>query len=222
MTSTAASSPPSGARSTTPALTARIGVLDIAYDDRVLCPRPWTAEHARWAAEVLHDAPAGPVLELFCGAGHIGLLAVLDSSRELVAVDLDPVACEYARRNALAAGVAERVEVRNASLESALDPAERFPVVIADPPWVPSASTGRYPDDPLTAIDGGPDGLALARRSLQVAGEHLSPGGVMLLQLGSRDQAEELRGLVGPGLELGEVRQPDPTGVVVCVRRTAD
>jgi len=200
--------------------TTRIGTLDIAYDDRVLRPRPWTAEHARWAAEVLRDAAPGPVLELFAGAGHIGLLAVLDSSRRLVAVDLDPVACDYARLNAAAAGLADRIEVRNASLEDALDADEQFPVIVADPPWVPSASTGRYPDDPLTAIDGGPDGLALARTSLEVAGRHLAPGGAMLLQLGSVAQADALRADVEPGLELVEVRQPDPTGVVVCVRRT--
>jgi release factor glutamine methyltransferase len=200
--------------------TARIGELDIAYDDRVLRPRAWTAEHAAWAAEVLHDAPPGPVLELFCGAGHIGLLAILDSRRLLVAVDVDPVACDYARRNARAAGVADRVEVRNADLFAALADDELFPVVIADPPWVPSAETGRYPDDPITAIDGGPDGLALARASLDVARRHLAPAGVMLLQLGSLDEADGVRDLAGPELEVCEVRQPDPTGVVVSVRRT--
>jgi release factor glutamine methyltransferase len=200
--------------------TARIGELDIAYDDRVLRPRAWTAEHAAWAAEVLHDAPPGPVLELFCGAGHIGLLAILDSRRLLVAVDVDPVACDYARRNARAAGVADRVEVRNADLFAALADDELFPVVIADPPWVPSAETGRYPDDPITAIDGGPDGLALARASLDVARRHLAPAGVMLLQLGSLDEADGVRRLAGPELEVCEIRQPDPAGVVVSVRRT--
>lgn len=214
MTSTAT---PSGVQ----ARTARIGALDIAYDDRVLRPRPWTAEHARWAAELLREASDGPVLELFSGAGHIGLLTVLDSRRRLVAVDLDPVACDYARTNAAAAGLEDRVEVRNAPLDAALQPDERFPVVVADPPWVPSASTGRYPDDPLTAIDGGPDGLALARVSLDVARAHLAPGGVMLLQLGSLEQAEQLGGAVGPDLDLVEVRRPDPTGVVVLIRRAA-
>jgi release factor glutamine methyltransferase len=194
--------------------------LRIEYDARVLEPRPWTAEQSRWAAELVRDAAPGPVLELCSGAGHIGLLAVLDSNRRLVAVDLDPIACDYARANAAAAGLSDRVEVRNAPLDAALEPDERFPVVVADPPWVPSASTGRYPDDPLTAIDGGPDGLALARASLDVARSHLAPDGVMLLQLGSLEQAEELRRSGGPGLEITEVRQPDPTGVVVCVRRT--
>ena len=202
--------------------TARIGALDIAYDDRVLRPRPWTADHAAWAAEVLRDATPGPVLELFCGAGHIGLLAVLDSRRRLVAVDLDPVACEYARLNAAAAGLADVVEVRNAPLETALGADEQFPVVIADPPWVPTAWIGRYPEDPVVAIDGGTDGLALARSSLEVARSHLAPGGVMLLQLGTLEQAEALGDAIARGLELTDVRQPDPTGVVVCVRRTAD
>jgi methylase of polypeptide subunit release factors len=200
--------------------TARIGTLDIAYDDRVLRPRPWTAAHAAWAAEVLRDAPTGPVLELFCGAGHIGLLSVLGSDRRLVAVDLDPVACEYARSNAAAAGLAELVEVRNAALAQAVLDDELFPVVVADPPWVPSRRTGDHPEDPLTAIDGGPDGLALARSSLEIARRHLVPDGVMLLQLGSPRQAEEIARTTGAGLVLEEVRQPDPTGVVVSVRRT--
>jgi release factor glutamine methyltransferase len=200
--------------------TARIGTLDIAYDDRVLRPRPWTAAHAAWAAEVLEEAPPGPVLELFCGAGHIGLLSVLGSDRRLVAVDLDPVACTYARANAAAAGLAELVEVRNADLAEALDTNERFPIVVADPPWVPSGRTGDYPEDPLTAIDGGPDGLALARSALEVARRHLVPDGVMLLQLGSLEQAAAVGSSAGAGLVVEEVRQPDPTGVVACVRRT--
>ena len=217
MTPTAAKVPAPAARTIR---TARIGTLDIAYDDRVLRPRAWTAAHAAWAAEVLHDAPPGPVLELFCGAGHIGLLSVLASDRRLVAVDLDPVACDYARANAEAAGLDEVVEVRNADLDKALDPDERFPVVVADPPWVPSGSTGDYPEDPLAAIDGGPDGLALARRSLVVARRHLLPDGVMLLQLGSREQADEVARTAPDGLVVEEVRQPDPTGVVASVRRT--
>lgn len=215
MTSTAAATTPEPR-------SARVGTLDIAYDDRVLRPRPWTAEHAAWAAEVLRDAPPGPVLELFCGAGHIGLLAVLDSRRRLVAVDVDPIACEYARFNAAAAGLAERVEVRTADLSVALAEDEQFPVVIADPPWVPSAETERYPEDPIIAIDGGPDGLELARRSLDVARQHLAPAGVMLLQLGSLEEADDVRRFAGPDLAVTEVRQPDPTGVVVCVRRQSD
>ena len=108
------------------------------------------------------DRPAGTVLELCSGAGQIGLLAVADSDRRLVCVDLSPVACDYARRNADAAGMADRVEVREGAIDEMVRDSERFAMVIADPPWVRRAETGRYPEDPLLAIDGGDDGMDVA------------------------------------------------------------
>jgi methylase of polypeptide subunit release factors len=66
--------------------------LEIRTDARVLTPRAWTAAQARWAAELARTAPAGPILELCSGAGHIWLLAARLSGRALVAVDVNPVA----------------------------------------------------------------------------------------------------------------------------------
>ncbi len=59
------------------------GHLRIAYDARVLTPRPWTEAQSTWAAEVMTDAPEGPVLEVCCGAGQIGLLAISRVARRL-------------------------------------------------------------------------------------------------------------------------------------------
>ena len=204
-------------------MTARIafGSLSIAFDDRVLRPREWTAAQSQWAAELMVTAPGGPVLELCAGAGHIGLLAVAMSGRRLVCVDANPVACDYARANALAAGLADRVEVREGRLETALDADEVFPVVIADPPWVPRDQTTQFPEDPLTAIDGGPDGLDVARACLSVIAEHLAPGGSAVLQLGTQVQADVLRGeecFAGGALVMGEVRQEE-RGVLVRIDR---
>ncbi|HEY0643512.1 MAG TPA: methyltransferase [Nocardioides sp.] len=204
-------------------MTARIafGPLSIAFDDRVLRPREWTAAQSEWAADLMVTAPGGPVLELCAGAGHIGLLAVAMSGRRLVCVDANPVACDYARANALAAGLADRVEVREGRLETALEAEEMFPVVIADPPWVPHDQTGQFPEDPLTAIDGGHDGLDVARACLSVIAEHLAPGGSAVLQLGTKVQADVLRrepcfsdGVLG----MGEVRQEE-RGVLVRLDR---
>lgn len=202
----------------------RFGHLDISYDHRVLEPRPWTVAQSAWATDLLREVPAGPVLELCAGAGHIGLLAIADTLHHLVAVDSDPVACEFARQNAAAAGLADRVEVRNARISDALAEDERFRLVIADPPWVPSAHTSEFPADPLLAIDGGKDGLELARECAAVAATHLEPGGLMLLQLGTPAQVDVLAlDLVTrhPHLVVEEVRRPHPTGVVAAVRRSA-
>ena len=89
------------------------GGLTITFDDRVLRPRDWTLAQSTWAAELLATAPAGPVLELFAGVGHIGLAAVASTDRELVMVDLNPAAVELARCNIDTAGLASRVTVRH-------------------------------------------------------------------------------------------------------------
>ena len=202
--------------------TMRFGSLQIRYDDRVLEPRPWTTAQSAWAAELIEQAPAGDVLELCTGAGHIGLLAIAGSDRRLVAVDASPTAAEHAADNAAAAGLAGQVEVRLGQLDEVLDADERFAVVIADPPWVPRAETGRFPQDPLLAIDGGDDGLDVARLCLEVISHHLVPGGAAVLQLGTLEQVSALGDRVAEGgvLRTGEVRKHDG-GVLVRLDRMA-
>lgn len=173
--------------------TMRFGDLDVAFDDDVLRPRPWTLAQSTWAADLLRDAGPGPVLELFAGVGHIGLAAVVDGVRELVLVDLNPAACALARLNAEAADMAARVEVREGRIDEVLGADELFPLIIADPPWVPSDGIDAFPEDPVIAIDGGPDGLDLARTACAVIVRHLAPGGSAVLQIGTIAQAAALR-----------------------------
>lgn len=204
--------------------TIEFGPLTIRYDHRVLTPRPWTTMQSKWAADLLRTLPDGPVLELCTGAGQIGLLTVALHPRPAVLVDLDPVACEFARVNVEHAGL-EDVEVREAPLESALSPDERFGLVLADPPYLTTTGTGRFPRDPLLAIDGGPDGLDVVRRCLYVADSCLEPGGAVLLQLADASQADAVAAwltTVGtPCLRVDEVRTHE-RGAVALLRRPTD
>jgi HemK-like putative methylase len=168
------------------------GSLSIAYDEHVLEPRSWVLLQSEWAQELLAAAPPGPVLELCTGAGHIGLMALVGNDRHLVAVDANPAACRWARDNAAANGLADRVEVREGRLEEAVRPGEQYALVVADPPWVPRAEVARFPEDPVLAIDGGDDGLDVARACVDAAAAALDPGGSLLLQLGTEAQAEAL------------------------------
>lgn len=186
----------------------RFGSLTITYDDRVLEPRPWTVEQSQWAAEILRGAGQGAVLELCAGAGQIGLLTIALTHRRLVCVDLNPAAVELTRANAEAAGLGHLVEVREGRIEEALQEGETFRVIVADPPWVPRAETDRYPEDPLLAIDGGLDGLDLARSCVALIAAHLQPGGSAVLQLGTPAQAEALLPDLD-GLRLADVRHYD-------------
>ena len=196
----------------------RFGPLDIEYDERVLEPRPWTLAQSTWAAELLATCPDGAFLEICSGAGQIGLATAAISGRPAVLVDASAPACDFARRNAAAAGLEARVEVRHAPMTEALAPEERFALVLADPPYIPSPDTGVFPDDPLTAIDGGADGLALARLSLEVGAAHLLPGGHLLVQLRDGAQAEQLVVGTSSPLDRVEVRELGQ-GVVLHLRR---
>ena len=169
----------------------KFGPLNIRYDSSVITPRPWTFAQSAWAAEVAADAPAGTILELCAGAGHIGLVLAALSGRSLVQVDVSASACRLARANAGDAGLAGRVDVRNRPLSEALHPAERFPVIVADPPYIPSVMVGAF-DDPVQAIDGGTDGLDVVRSCCGVASRHLVVGGLFSLQLRGLAQWEQL------------------------------
>lgn len=184
----------------------RFGPIDIDHDDDVLEPRPWTLAQSEWAAEL----PPGPMLELGCGAGHIGLAAAVLTGSPLVQVDVSSAACGWAARNAAAAGVAGRVEQRCGAIEDVLRDDERFAIVIADPPYVESSDVEEFPEDPEHAIDGGEDGLELVRSFLVVAAQHLAPGGSVVLQLGVPTQIDEVASWLG---------RPGTPGLVVVERR---
>ena len=203
------------------------GHLPIAFDERVLKPRPWTVAQSRWAAELLSTA-RGPanVLELCAGVGHIGFLALTmaDASSDrhrLVAVDVNPAACEYARRNAEAAGMSHRVDIREGRIDDVLALEERFELVIADPPWVAHVETGCFPDDPLIAIDGGSGGLDVVWSCLEVGEQHLVPGGSIVLQLGSVAQVHRVHDHLRAsesGLTVQSIRFFGPRGALVHLR----
>ncbi len=192
------------------------GPLTISWHPGVLEPRPWTAAQSRWAAELADGLRDGPMLELCSGAGHIGLLAAHLTGRPLVCVDVSPEACALTRLNAEAAGLGDLVEVREGPMDEVLGPDERFGLVIADPPWVRSEAVGTFPEDPVLAIDGGDDGLAVARLCLTVAARHLDDGGLLVLQLGDEAQATSLA--AETELDLLEVRQEE-RGVLASWRR---
>ncbi|UDY24988.1 methyltransferase domain-containing protein [Nocardioides sp. Kera G14] len=195
--------------------TTSYGPLTIAYDGSVLAPRAWTIEQSEWGASLWDRTPRGPVLELCSGVGHIGLALALRTSAELVMVDSSADACDYARKNAADAGLSERVEVRCGDLETSLAPDERFDVILADPPWVPSDSVAGFAEDPEHAIDGGPDGLALVRTCLDLIAAHLSPEGHAVLQVGP-GQSDDL---AHPGLVVLETRWFGDRGELVHIQR---
>ena len=134
--------------------------------------------------------PGAVVVELCCGAGAIGaaMNAAVDDL-ELYASDIDPIAVHCARRNLPGA------HVQVGDLFDGLPDAirGRVQVLAANVPYVPSAAIATMPPEarehePRRALDGGPDGLDLARRVAAGAPGWLAPGGHVLIET-SEEQA---------------------------------
>jgi methylase of polypeptide subunit release factors len=174
-------------------LSCNFGPLDVEFDETVLMPRPWTLLQSARAAQRLTCLPAGPVLELHCGAGHIGQATAAWSGRHLVQLDDDPACCEWATRNARR----NRLEtsIVCADVHAAPIATGCCALVLADPPYVPARETIRYPDDPTHAIDGGEDGLDGVRACLPTAERVLRRGGHLVLQVRGPRQAAMVEAL---------------------------
>jgi methylase of polypeptide subunit release factors len=195
--------------------------LHIEYTQGLLTPRAWTAAQSRWAGEVSDDLPTGPVLELCAGAGHIGLAAAVRCRRPLVQVDIDPVACAFARANAKAAGREQDVTVHCTTIEAAAGLGE-YPIVLADPPYLDRNEVARYPEDPVLAIDGGDDGMELIRSCLLTLAQVTDPSGMAILQVRGAHQAHAVEAEImrrGHPLAVEGLRTFGPERALLALRR---
>ncbi len=185
--------------------------LDLAVSDDTLIPRPDSETLIEAALAVFPD-PQAPlrVLDLGTGTGCL-LLAVLAERPRAWGLGVDRIlgAARLAAANARANGLAERSTFLVADWAAPL--AGRFDLVLANPPYVPSADiAGLMPEvalhEPGSALDGGADGLDAYRALAPVLARLLAPDGATILEVG-QGQAGAVTGLMdASGLDVRSVR----------------
>ena len=166
----------------------------------VLIPRPETEAVVEAALDSLSLRSAAKVLDLGTGSGAIGLAIAANSLNiELTATDVSIKALELARRNSIRLGLDARVEFRLADCWEILDKGNllgRYDLIVANPPYIPDAEIASLAPEirsyePRLALAGGPDGLNFYRRIAVGAGDHLTHGGAIIVEVGE-DQAKEV------------------------------
>ena len=195
--------------------------LEFALSADTLDPRPETETVIE---AVLARRPdrwqAYRILDLGTGSGCLllALLSEFPNSRG-IGVDVAPGAAAAARHNAEALGLADRARFVAGDWGAAL--AGSFDLVVANPPYIPSAAIPKLPPevrehDPHRALDGGGDGLAAYRVIAADLPRLLDPGGLFAGEIGF-DQAESVTAvLAGAGLQV-EAVLPDLAGLPRCV-----
>lgn len=169
----------------------------------VLDPRPET--ELLVSEGLARLPPGGRVLDLGVGSGCI-LLSVMAERGDAsgVGIDVSTAALKVAQRNAVALGVADRVELATGSWERALP--QGFDLVLSNPPYIPTdemrvLARDVINHDPHLALTPGADGLAAYRAILAQTQDIVRPGGWIGCEFGL-GQHDGVAGLMtGAGLQ---------------------
>lgn len=198
--------------------------LPLAITPDVLVPRPDTETVVELALEMLGAArrnDALRILDIGTGSGALLLALMSELPRASgVGTDISAGALAVARANAERLGLASRCEFISDDMcnpDTSVGGRGPFDVVVSNPPYIARDDIpGLAPDvrdyDPRLALDGGADGLDCYRAIARAARHVLTPGGLLVVELGLGQQAA-VRGLYSEaGLTARDAR-PDLAGI---------
>lgn len=158
----------------------------IKVDGRVLIPRPETELLAEMAVKSVEEGDK--VLDLCTGSGCIAIAVrkeVKDKEISVVAADISAGALEVAVQNAK--DNAAEIKFIESDLFSNIR--GKFNLIVCNPPYVRRSDIAGLAKEvkdhePLSALDGGEDGLDFYRRLAAEAPKHLVRGGTLLMECG--------------------------------------
>lgn len=180
--------------------------IEVRVDRRALIPRPETELLVGVVREWCDSRSNRPTTALDVGTGT-GVIALSllheDLVDRVVATDVSSDALDLARENACALGLESRIDFRHGPVYTVLEPGERFELIISNPPYVAAHEADTLEPEvldwePREALFGGPDGSDVIDALVSGAAEHLSPSGLLALEVGAtqaRAVAERARGV---------------------------
>ncbi|WUQ40499.1 methyltransferase [Streptomyces sp. NBC_00234] len=126
-----------------------------------------------------HLAPGAEVLDVGTGTGAVAIAAARYGAGRVIAIDMSAAAVLTTRLNALLSGHARVIRAGRGDLTEPVA-GLRFDLVLANPPYVPSASRRLPSRGRARAWEAGPDGRAVIDRVCAKVPALLRPGGVLL------------------------------------------
>jgi release factor glutamine methyltransferase len=156
-------------------------------------------------------------LDVFTGSGVLAVAARRAGAREATAVDISRRAVANAHINAVLNRV--RVRVRRGDLFAPVA-SERFDLITANPPYLPSADDELPEAGPQRAWDAGHDGRILLDRLCDELPNALASGGVALIVHSSlNDESRTLDRMAAAGLRAEVLaRRRGPLGPLLAAR----
>lgn len=180
--------------------------FNLTVSPAVLIPRPETECLIDLAIEAVKNCPiprldAERWADLGTGSGAIAFgLAEAFPSAQIHAVDCSAAALSIAQLNAQKLDLQNRIRFYQGSWWQPLGLQSKFSGMISNPPYIPSGCIPQLQPEvvnhePLTALDGGSDGLDCIRQLIATSADYLQPGGVWLIEM-MAGQADTVAGLL--------------------------
>ena len=196
-----------------------LGEHSFYIDPRAIVPRSFIAELLRdrlspWLAREPKRA-----LDLCTGSGCLAVLLALTFEKTRVdAADLSAKALEVAKINIKNYELGKRVRTVRSDLFQSLGKA-KYDLIVSNPPYVTAKSMRKLPKEyrhePAMALAAGKDGLDLVRKIIAQAKNRLTPGGLLVCEIGGNRKALER---AYPKLEFAWPETSDPGSVFILQR----
>lgn len=162
------------------------------------------------------------ILELGVGSGCL-IITLLNLYKAAIAhgVDISSKELNICQKNAEMRRVDNRLFLKESDLFSQIDRQEKFDLIISNPPYIPRDTIKSLAPEvrlyePITALDGGFDGLDFYRKIASQAGDFLKKEGKLVFEIGFGQEQEVIKICAENSFRLIE-HNLDLAGIVRCL-----
>jgi len=182
--------------------------LELEVDSRVLIPRPESELLVQQAVQSLDIDSAVTIADVGTGSGCLAVsLAKALPQATIYALDLSEPALQVARRNIRRHTLEDRIVCVQGDLLTPLGHLRlmgKVDIIVSNPPYVAEAEWSQLQTEvrifePRSALYGGQNGTHVQRRLLEEAWRYLTPGGLLLMEMGWHQSAMVSDLAVGTG-----------------------
>lgn len=175
--------------------------LSLNVSNACLTPRADTEVICEKAIEFLKNKKCADALDICTGSGCIALAVAANTDSCFDALDISEKAIEIAEKNAEETFLQDKVRfsICDVLSDDFLKITKKYDLIISNPPYIPTKDienlSKEVKKEPISALDGGEDGLIFYRRFLKTLPNMLKKGGKIIFEIGY-DQKEAMENLI--------------------------